>query len=101
MPGSRNRKTNEGSQRPSVKRNSQEIGRSCADERNPVQQKDAGGGVSLMIVDAYRTATMAEKKTDHPEVTVALSEFERQLADSLLRVVVRGKKGRGACSVCY
>ena len=43
------------------------------------------GEASLMTVDAYRSATMADK-TDHPEVTAALSAFERQLADSLCTI---------------
>ena len=51
------------------------------------------GEASLITVDAYRKAT--SDAVDNPEVTEALSQFERRLANSLTRVVVRGKKGRG------
>ena len=52
------------------------------------------GEASAMTVDAYRKATASEQG-NHPEVTSSLTSFERHLAGTLLRVVVRGKKGRG------
>ena len=51
------------------------------------------GEASAITVTSYQKALTAN--TEHPEVTAALSEFEKHLAGSLLRVVVRGKKGRG------
>ena len=51
------------------------------------------GEASSMTVDAYQKAI--SNTNDNPEVTSALSEFEKHLAGNLTRVVVRGKKGRG------
>ena len=51
------------------------------------------GEASFMTVDAYQKAI--SNTNDNPEVTSALSEFEKHLASNLTRVVVRGKKGRG------
>ena len=45
-----------------------------------------------MEVSDYQKAI--QSGTDNPEVLSALIGFEKQLAGSLLRVVVRGKKGR-------
>ncbi|XP_043212654.1 uncharacterized protein LOC122376774 [Amphibalanus amphitrite] len=52
------------------------------------------GEASAMTIDAYQKATSSDG-TNHPEVTSSLSSFEQHLAGSLLRVVIRGKKGRG------
>ena len=51
------------------------------------------GEASLITVEAYQKASSAN--THHPEITASLSKFENHLAKTLLRVVVRGKKGRG------
>ncbi|KAF0297733.1 hypothetical protein FJT64_004824 [Amphibalanus amphitrite] len=51
------------------------------------------GEASSMAVDAYQKAI--SNTYGNPEVTSALTEFEKHLAGNLTRVVVRGKKGRG------
>ena len=52
------------------------------------------GEASAMTVDAYQKAASSDGQ-NHPEITSSLSSFEQHLAGSLLRVVIRGKKGRG------
>ena len=53
------------------------------------------GEASALKVQDYMVATTTNDGGQHPEIEEALSDFEKHLAQSLLRVVVRGKKGRG------
>ena len=46
-------------------------------------------------MDGYVAATTTDSAGRHPEISETLSDFEQHLAGSLLRMVVRGKKGRG------
>lgn len=51
------------------------------------------GEASAMTVDAFMKARANPE--GHPEIMASLSKFEQHLASTLLRVVIRGKKGRG------